>query len=93
MDFCGNFVERAFRRPLSAETRQLYVDKQFSVAPDVETAIKRVVVLTLKSPQFLYREISGPTHDGFAVASQLSFALWDSLSSIPNWRKQRRREN
>src|SRR5439155_19069220 len=54
--FAGRFVERAFRRPLTNDERNLYVDHQFETAKDPDTAIKRVVLLTLKSPRFLYRE-------------------------------------
>jgi hypothetical protein len=77
--FCRQFVERAFRRPLSKETERTYVDGQFATAPNLETAVKRVVVLTLKSPRFLYREIGSREKDGYLAASQLSFGLWDSL--------------
>jgi hypothetical protein len=40
--------------------------------------VKRVVLLVLKSPRFLYREITGGS-DSHAVASRLAFGLWDSL--------------
>src|SRR5262249_33232048 len=39
--------------------------------------IKRVVLLALKSPRFLYRELGAP--DAHDVAARLSFALWDSI--------------
>lgn len=77
--FCKRFVERAFRRPLTQEVEQTYVERQFQSAPDLESAVKRVVLLTLKSPRFLYREIGGGKSDPYAVASRLSFGLWDSL--------------
>jgi hypothetical protein len=35
------------------------------------------VLLTLKSPRFLYRDLG--SSDGHSVAARLSFALWDSL--------------
>lgn len=76
--FSRNFVTRAFRRPLDKETEQTFVENQFKVAANPEVAIKRVVILTLKSPRFLYREI-GNRKDPYAVASELSFGLWDSL--------------
>jgi hypothetical protein len=38
-----------------------------------------VVILTLKSPRFLYREIGARQRDGYLAASQLSFGLWDTL--------------
>jgi hypothetical protein len=77
-DFCLRFAERAFRRPLSDDQKRLYVDRQFEAAADTELAVKRVVLLVLKSPRFLYRE---PEHldDADDVASRLSFSLWDSL--------------
>ncbi|WP_152054133.1 DUF1592 domain-containing protein [Tautonia marina] len=77
-DFAASFVERAFRRPLDPEQRDLYVDRQFDTSPNTETAIKRVVLLALKSPRFLYHEID-PELDPYAVASRISYALWDSL--------------
>lgn len=78
-EFCRRFVERAFRRPISNEIAQTYVDKQFAAVPDLNTAVKRSVILTLLSPRFLYREAGKP--DGYRVASDLSFGLWDSIPS------------
>ncbi len=77
-DFCRRFAERAFRHPLTEEQKRLYIDRPFSSARDWETSVKRCLLFVLKSPHFLYREIGG-VNDGFAVASRLSFALWDSL--------------
>jgi hypothetical protein len=77
IEFSRRFVERAFRRPLTKEVEATYVTKQFAAAATPEMAIKRVVILTLKSPRFLYREVGGK--DAYNVASQLSFGLWDSL--------------
>lgn len=77
--FCRTWAERAFRRPLADEEKALYIDRQFDGAPDLETAVKRVILLTLKSPRFLYREVGGDPEDPYNVASRLSFALWDSL--------------
>jgi hypothetical protein len=76
-DFCRRFAERAFRRPLTDEQRQLYIDRQFQAAADPDTAVKRMVLLVLKSPRFLYREVGGA--DAHDVASRLSFGMWDSL--------------
>ncbi len=77
-DFCARFTERAFRKPLTDEQKALYVQRQFQDAPDLESAVKRVVMLTLKSPRFLYREIDGG-QGPYEVASRISFGLWDSL--------------
>jgi cytochrome c553 len=83
-EFCRKFAERAFRRRLTDEQTQAYVDRQFRKAPDPEPdlAVKRVILLVLKSPRFLYREIQGG-RDPYDVASRLSFSLWDSLPDRP----------
>lgn len=75
--FAHAFTERAFRKPLSAEQKAV-VDRQLSAGKDPQTGIKRVVLLALKSPRFLYREVEdgGDAHD---TAARLSFGLWDSL--------------
>jgi hypothetical protein len=79
-EFCLRFAERAFRRPLTDEQKRLYVDRQFDSAREPEAAVKRVVLLVLTSPRFLYREAqasrAGDTYD---VAARISFGLWDSL--------------
>jgi mono/diheme cytochrome c family protein len=77
-EFCRQFVERAFRRPLTAEQKQVYLTHQFTAARDLDNAVKRVVLLALKSPHFLYREVEGG-RDPYTVAARLSFGLWDSL--------------
>jgi cytochrome c553 len=77
-DFARKFVERAFRRPLDEALVQLYVDRPFEGSPDPETALKRVLLLTLKSPRFLYREVEGEPNDPYNVASRLSYGLWDA---------------
>lgn len=77
--FSRQFVERAFRRPLTADEARVYVDRHFETAPDADMAVKRIVLLTLKSPRFLYPELAGNPADGYTVASRLALGLWDSL--------------
>ncbi len=76
-DFCARFAERAFRRPLSPQQRATYVDGPFAGTTDLETAVERVVLMVLKSPWFLYREI-GDDAPAAKSASRLAFALWDA---------------
>jgi len=45
----------------------------------IEDAVKRVVLLTLKSPRFLYPGLNDARADDFEVAARLSYALWDSI--------------
>jgi cytochrome c553 len=82
-DFASTFAERAFRRPLTAAQKRLYVDHQFDAVPDADTAVKRAVLLVLGSPWFLYRELDAGSVDkagaAFDTACRLSFGLWDSL--------------
>ena len=77
--FCAEFVTAAFRRPLTDEQRQIFVEKQFRDASRPEDAVKRVVLLALKSPRFLYLGLDGGKPDAFDVAARLSYGLWDSL--------------
>lgn len=82
--YCATFVERAFRRPLSDAQRELYVTSHFASTDDLEVAVKRCVVMALKSPYFLY--VSLPREGGsddYEVACRLSFALWDSPPDEP----------
>jgi hypothetical protein len=78
-DFCRRFAERAFRRPLNDEQRAFFIDRQFTEAKSPDLAVKRVVLLVLKSPRFLYREIGTTAPDDYDVAARLSFGLWDTL--------------
>jgi mono/diheme cytochrome c family protein len=78
--FARKFVETAFRRPLSDESYKRYVEHQFAAAKSPEIAIKRAVLLALKSPRFLYPEIPQDTApDSYQVASRLALNLWDSI--------------
>ncbi len=78
-EFARKFVERAFRRPLTAEQQKLYVDRQFDALKDPEQALRRVILLSLKSPRFLYLESATDEADAYDIASRLSFAIWDSI--------------
>jgi mono/diheme cytochrome c family protein len=84
------FAERAFRRPLSEPERELFGGRLFadvsdSDRSDPEAALRRAVILTLKSPSFLYLELRTPGVEttSYMVASRLSYALWDSAPDQP----------
>jgi cytochrome c553 len=78
-EFCTKFVERAFRRPLTDDDKRTYVDRHFEESADRRIALKRVVLLALKSPWFLYREVGAESSPQHTVASRLAFCLWDSI--------------
>ncbi len=76
------FVERAWGRPLNDAQKQVHVERQFKEAKDLEQAIKRVVLLALKSPRFLYPQLNTGDKgqpDDFTVASRLALLMWDSI--------------
>ena len=77
--FCEEFVAAAFRRPLSPEQKSEYIANQFKTTPKLEDSVKRVVLLALKSPRFLYLGLDAAKPDDFEAATRLSFGLWDSL--------------
>jgi len=80
--FAENFVGAAFRRPLTPEETQRNVTALLRTAPDVENGVRRVVLLALKSPHFLYTEV--PAHDSETTrtATRLAFSLWDSAPDV-----------
>lgn len=84
--FCEEFAATAFRRPLTEEQKRIFVSAHFKGGTKIEDAAKRVVLLALKSPQFLYLGLESKKPDGFEVASRLSFGLWDSLPDKELWK-------
>lgn len=79
-EFGRQFAERAFRRQLDEETRRIFVDEQFALAKSDDEGLRRVVISALKSPRFLYREVTG-IDDQLDRASRLAFAM---LNSFPD---------
>jgi hypothetical protein len=77
--FCARFAERAFRRPLAEAERALYLDKQFAEAPSPDAALRRSLILILKSPRFLLQETGDANRDSWTTAADLALAAWDSL--------------
>ena len=81
--FARDWAERALRRPLTEQERERYIDGQFAAAPNPADAVKRVVIVTLKSPHFLYLEAGRTQMDDFAAAAWLALSLWDSIPDTP----------
>jgi mono/diheme cytochrome c family protein len=93
-EFSATLAERAFRRPLDDESRALYVDQQFAdFADDPDAAVQRCVLLVLKSPRFLFREVGGNGGDSgaaaFETAARLAFGLWNSVPDESLWNAAR----
>lgn len=71
-------ARRLFRRPLSGEeAARLREDvTRWTTAVDFEGAMQLTLERLLQSPEVLYRPETSA--DGFALASRLSFLLWES---------------
>ena len=88
--FCATFAERAFRRPLTDELRALYVDGHFEGDRHWRESVKRCVLMTLKSPHFLYPNLhaaiaaaNGEPPNSHDRAAALALFLWDGLPDNP----------
>lgn len=77
--FAVDFVEAAFGRALRKDEKEYFVDRQFEIAASDLTAVKRTMLLTLKSPQFLYLTCFEDEADQYSIANRLSVVLWDSI--------------
>ncbi|MCE9520619.1 MAG: DUF1592 domain-containing protein, partial [Verrucomicrobia bacterium] len=78
--FAIEFAGAAFRRPLTDDLINRHIDRHFVTARTPDQAIKRIVLFTLKAPEFLYPAVGELSRsDDFAVASRLALALWDSI--------------
>lgn len=78
----ATFLPRAFRGPVEDELRRAYVaqvEARLKAGDCFETAMRWAYRAALCSPDFLYRVEPPGTLDGFAVASRLSYFLWNSL--------------
>ncbi len=79
--FLNEIVEVAFRGKLADSTRKLYVDQQIDLSEDDGEAIRRVLLLTLKSPRFLYPTLDSDRSRSQRAANRLALVLFDSLPS------------
>jgi hypothetical protein len=88
--FIAQFGRRAFRRPLTSDEQARYeaLFAQHMTEISFSAALELTLEAFLQSPQFLYRlELGGPGEipnqpvwlDGYAMASRLSYLLWQSM--------------
>ena len=78
-EFLKKLVESAFRGPVNEELRELYIEQQLAESEDDHEVIRRVVLLTLKSPRFLYPQLDKDRSVSQRAANRLTLALFDSL--------------
>ena len=77
--FLEQAVSTAFRTPLSEETRRLYIDTQLAAEPDDARAIRRSLLMALKSPRFLYPSLVVDSSPSRRAANRLALVMFDSL--------------
>ncbi len=78
----ADFLPRAFRRPVSAEVRKVYVAKveeRLKAGDCFEVALRWAYRAALTSSDFLYHVEPAGELDGHALACRLSYFLWNSL--------------
>ncbi len=76
-----DFLPKAFRRPVEASVRQDYVAKveaRLQAGDCFESAMRWAYRAALCSPDFLYHVEPAAKLDDFAIASRLSYLLWNS---------------
>jgi hypothetical protein len=77
----ATFLPKAFRRPVDADVRKQYVTKveeRLKAGDSFETAMRWTVRAAMCSPDFLYHVEPPGRLDDFALASRLSYFLWNS---------------
>ncbi|RCS49437.1 DUF1588 domain-containing protein [Bremerella cremea] len=78
-NFLTELVETAFRTKLSEELQELYINRQVAACPDDGDAIKRVVLMTIKSPRFLYPATDATDSVSQRAANRLALTFFDSI--------------
>ncbi|MCB1119929.1 MAG: DUF1592 domain-containing protein [Verrucomicrobiae bacterium] len=81
-ELVGSFAERAFRRPVSREDLQPYLELAISVLEEGLPLIEAVQAgyrAILCSPRFLYFNEPVGKLDDYSIASRLSYFLWGTL--------------
>ena len=81
-EFFLQFVKFAFRQPLTEKQKEFFVRSRFGESKSLARTVEEIVLLTLKSPRFLYPEwqaLAKKEKDPYVVATRLALYLWDSL--------------
>ena len=81
--FLTEILQTALRGPLSDEISTRYIDDQLAAAEDDGEAIKRSILISLKSPRFLYPTIDSDRSISQRRANRLALVLYDSLPADP----------
>ena len=90
--FLAEIVETAFRAPLEDELKKRYIDQQVDAADDDAEAIQRALLVSLKSPRFLYPLADQNQSRSARQLNRLTLTLFDSLPT-DDWLIKKIRNN
>jgi len=90
--FLKEIVETAFRAPLDDEVKKRYIDDQVDESEDDAVAIQRSLLVSLKSPRFLYPLADQGQSLSSRHLNRLTLTLFDSLPS-EDWLIKKIRKN
>ncbi len=82
--YLESLVSTAFRGSLTPELKEIYIERQIAESPDDAEAIRKVLLLSLKSPFFLYPTLERTISTSQRAANRLALTLHDSLV-IDSW--------
>lgn len=88
--FLDDLLETAFRGPLEEPLRDRYLVRHLAEVEDDAELIKRVLLLALKSPRFLFPTLDSHQSESIQAANRLALTLHDSLPVSENLRKAAR---
>lgn len=81
--FLRTILEAAFRSPLDDSLVDDYITRQVEAEVDDSEALKRSLLISLKSPRFLYPLADATQTQSQRVANRLTLTLFDSLPTEP----------
>ncbi len=90
--FCTEIAQTAFRSPLSDDLKKNYVDNQVDATDDDAEAIQRSILVSLKSPRFLYPLADIEQSRSARQTNRLTLTLLDSLPA-EEWLIKKIRDN
>ncbi len=90
--FCTEIVQTAFRSPLSDDLKKRFIDNQVDASEDDAEAIQRSILVSLKSPRFLYPLADKEQSRSARQMNRLTLTLFDSLPA-EEWLIKKIRDN
>jgi hypothetical protein len=90
--FAKHIVSTAFRGELSEAQQKTFIDAPIDTTPDDAEAIKKICLMALKSPRFLYPTLDFDQSDSQRAANRLALVMFDSLP-VDEWLRKKVSKN